>query len=174
MAVPVGKRGAPAFAVLRTGGGTSPGPVRPQRGGRRLNYRDLVPEASVRMPARQPDRTLTVDLTMEDGGRAWSINGTRFPDHEPLDLRQGERVRLEFVNRTMMFHPMHVHGHTFGLVGYGADQGIAGLRKDTVNVLPMQRLAVDFDADNPGQWLTHCHNAYHGEMGMMTVLSYVR
>ena len=174
VAVPVGKRGAPAFAVLRTGGGTSPGPVRPQRGGRRLNYRDLVPEASVRMPARQPDRTLTVDLTMEDGGRAWSINGTRFPDHEPLDLRQGERVRLEFVNRTMMFHPMHVHGHTFGLVGYGADQGIAGLRKDTVNVLPMQRLAVDFDADNPGQWLTHCHNAYHGEMGMMTVLSYVR
>ena len=109
---------------------------------------------------------------MEDGGRAWSINGTRFPDHEPLDLRQGERVRLEFVNRTMMFHPMHVHGHTFGLVGYGADQGIAGLRKDTVNVLPMQRLAVDFDADNPGQWVAHCHNIYHAETGMMTTLSY--
>jgi FtsP/CotA-like multicopper oxidase with cupredoxin domain len=174
VAVPVGKPGAPAFAVLRTGSGGSPEPARAQRGGRRLHYRDLVPEASVRMPARQPDRTLSIDLTMEDGGRAWSINGKRFPDHEPLDLRQGERVRLELVNKTMMFHPMHVHGHTFGLVGYGAAQGSPGLRKDTVNVLPMQRLTVDFDADNPGQWLTHCHNAYHGELGMMTVLSYVR
>lgn len=174
VAVPLGKPGEPAFAVLRAGSGETPKPARSQRGGRLLQYRDLVPEESVRMSKRQPDRTLTMDLTMEDGGRAWLINGKRFPDHEPLDLRPGERVRLEFINRTMMFHPMHVHGHTFGLVGYGAAPGVPGLRKDTVNVLPMQRLTADFDADNPGQWLTHCHNAYHGELGMMTVLSYVR
>lgn len=174
VAVPVGKPGPPAFAVLRTGSGEAPKPVRPQRGGRLLDYEDLVPEESVRMPDREPDRTLTMDLGMQDGGRAWVINGRRFPDHEPLDLQQGERVRLEFVNRTMMFHPMHVHGHTFGVVGNGVEQGAPGLRKDTVNVRPMQRLTVDFDADNPGQWLTHCHNGYHGELGMMTVLSYVR
>lgn len=174
VAIPVGKLGPPAFAVLRTSSGEAPRPARPPRGGRLLNYRDLVPDESVRMSARRPDRALTIDLTMEDGGRAWLINGKRFPDHEPLDLRRGERVRLEFVNRTMMFHPMHVHGHTFGLVGYGTTADDPGLRKDTVNVLPMQRMTVDFDADNPGQWLTHCHNAYHGEMGMMTVLSYVR
>lgn len=174
LAVPVGKPGTPAFAVLRTGSGQTPKPARPQRAGRLLQYRDLVPEESVRMPAREPDRTLTMDLRMEDGGRAWVINGRRFPDHEPLDLQQGERVRLEFVNRTMMFHPMHVHGHTFGVVGNGVEPGAPGLRKDTVNVLPMQRLTVDFDADNPGQWLTHCHNAYHAELGMATVLSYVR
>jgi FtsP/CotA-like multicopper oxidase with cupredoxin domain len=42
-----------------------------------------------------------------------------------------------------------------------------------VLVLPMQTVEVDFDADNPGQWLTHCHNLYHGESGMMTVTSYV-
>jgi len=174
VAVPVGKSGTPAFAVLRTSSGDTPRPARPPRGGRLLQYRDLVPEESVRMPARQPDRTLTIDLTMKDGGRAWLINGERFPDNELLDLRQGERVRLEFVNRTMMFHPMHVHGHTFALTGYGAAPGVPGVRKDTVNVLPMQRLTVDLDANNPGQWLTHCHNVYHGELGMMTVLSYVR
>lgn len=174
VAAPVGKPGTPAFAVLRTAAGETPEPSRLPRVGRLLEYADLAPERSVRMPDRQPDRTLTMDLRMEDGGRAWVINGRRFPDHDPLDLQQGERVRLEFVNRTMMFHPMHVHGHTFGLVGYGAEKNAPGLRKDTVNVLPMQRLTVDFDADNPGQWLTHCHNTYHAELGMMTVLSYVR
>lgn len=66
---------------------------------------------------------------------------------------------------TMMFHPMHVHGHTFGL-------RVTGARKDTVIVHPMQSIAVDLDADNPGQWVTHCHNIYHAEAGMMTTLSY--
>jgi FtsP/CotA-like multicopper oxidase with cupredoxin domain len=73
-------------------------------------------------------------------------------------------------NASMMFHPMHLHGHTFALVGAN---GRPGIRKDTVNVLPMGKLAVDLQADNPGQWALHCHNTYHAELGMMTVLSYV-
>ena len=64
----------------------------------------------------------------------------------------------------MMFHPMHLHGHTFEVEG--------GARKDTVIVRPMQQLAVDLDASNPGQWMTHCHSLYHAEAGMMTLLSY--
>lgn len=66
---------------------------------------------------------------------------------------------------TSMFHPMHVHGHTFAVAGGGA-------RKDTVIVTPRQTVAVDLDADNPGQWLTHCHNIYHAETGMMINLAY--
>ena len=50
--------------------------------------------------------------------------------------------------------------------------GRPGVRKDTVVVRPMQTVLVDLDATNPGQWMTHCHNAYHGEAGMMTTLSY--
>jgi FtsP/CotA-like multicopper oxidase with cupredoxin domain len=65
----------------------------------------------------------------------------------------------------MMFHPMHLHGHTFAVVDGGA-------RKDTVIVRPMQSLDVDLDADNPGQWAAHCHNIYPAESGMMTTLSY--
>jgi FtsP/CotA-like multicopper oxidase with cupredoxin domain len=72
-------------------------------------------------------------------------------------------------NQTMMFHPMHLHGHTFAV----ATSAGPGIRKDTVNVLPMQTLSVDLTADNPGQWMAHCHNAYHGALGMMTVVSYV-
>lgn len=63
-----------------------------------------------------------------------------------------------------MFHPMHLHGHTFGLDG--------GARKETVIVRPMESLEVDLDADNPGQWARHCHKILHAEAGMMTSLSY--
>jgi len=68
-----------------------------------------------------------------------------------------------------MFHPMHLHGHTFEVVN-GAG---SGPRKDTSLVLPNQTVEVDFDTDNPGQWLLHCHNLYHGEAGMMTSVSYL-
>jgi FtsP/CotA-like multicopper oxidase with cupredoxin domain len=61
-----------------------------------------------------------------------------------------------------------VHGHTFQV----RHAGVPGARKDTVMVMPGQTVTADLVADNPGQWLTHCHNLYHGEAGMMTVLSY--
>ena len=95
-------------------------------------------------------------------------------DHEDplqgsLPINPGQRVRLRFRNDTSMFHPMHLHGHTFQVRG----QDGPGARKDTAIVLPNETLEVEFDADNPGQWLTHCHNIYHGEAGMMSVVSYV-
>jgi FtsP/CotA-like multicopper oxidase with cupredoxin domain len=81
-------------------------------------------------------------------------------------VRQGERLRLRIANDTMMFHPIHLHGHTFQVVGAGS------ARKDTVNVLPMSTTEIDVQADNPGQWMLHCHNTYHFETGMATTLSY--
>jgi multicopper oxidase len=159
------------LALLRTGVGTPPpADVRPaQLTGRLLGYPDLVPTDSDALPARRPDRTLAVALGGHPSAYQWFLNGRSFDRHQPLPVRQGERVRLRMTNNTMMFHPMHVHGHTFAVqapVGRGA-------RKDTVNVLPMQTVEVDLQADNPGQWAVHCHNTYHLETGMMTVLSYV-
>jgi FtsP/CotA-like multicopper oxidase with cupredoxin domain len=73
---------------------------------------------------------------------------------------------LIFANTTTMYHPMHIHGHTFQL-------GPAGPRKDTVIVRPGQQVACDFDAANPGQWMTHCHNLYHAPQGgVMAMFSY--
>ncbi|HMH94362.1 MAG TPA: multicopper oxidase domain-containing protein [Streptosporangiaceae bacterium] len=65
-----------------------------------------------------------------------------------------------------MWHPMHLHGHSFVL------RDGAGPRKDTVIVLPRQSVTVQFDAANPGRWMTHCHNAYHAEAGMMAAVGY--
>ena len=172
-AVPVGKQGTPGLAVLRTGAGTAGDlgtPPPDLRTGRLLSYTDLVAGSDVRLPARRPDRELEVRLSMADGGRRWLINEKSFEDFEPLEVSPDERVRLRLVNRSMMFHPMHLHGHTFALARSSGD----GPRKDTVNVLPMATQPIDVQADNPGQWLLHCHNVYHGELGMMTVLSYVR
>ncbi|MFI7679453.1 multicopper oxidase family protein [Actinophytocola sp. NPDC049390] len=121
-------------------------------------------------PVRLPDRTPDVmhRLVLEGPGEKydWTINGKAYNPEDGLPVRQGQRVRLRFENKSQMFHPMHLHGHTFQVAGR------RGARKDTVLVLPGTAVDVDFDADNPGQWLTHCHNVYHGEAGMMTVVSY--
>ena len=161
-----GKQGR-GLAVVRTAAGHPPSadaPV-PELSGQTLLGTDLSVGDSVRFDRRSTDRRHDLVLGGSMGPYRWTLNGNTFPDTEPLPVVQGERIRLRFVNQTMMFHPMHVHGHTFALTHRGT-------RKDTVIVRPMQAVEVDIDADNPGQWATHCHNIYHAETGMMTSLSY--
>jgi FtsP/CotA-like multicopper oxidase with cupredoxin domain len=166
VAVAEGKTGQ-ALAVVRTGTGRAPAAtVQPAELDRRVTIPGTLHAAdAVRLAARAPDRTHRLELGGTMMPYRWTINGATFDQAEPLLVRQGERVRLELVNRTTMFHPMHVHGHTFAVSG-------SGTRKDTVVVLPKQTVAVDLDAVNPGQWMTHCHNIYHAETGMMVNLAY--
>jgi len=161
-----GKKGQ-GMAVVRTGAGRTPAAdVQPAELDRRIVMStDMTATPDVRLPDRQVDRSHDLVLSGSMAPYRWTINGKTHLDAEPLPVTQGERVRLRFNNMSMMFHPMHVHGHTFGLVSGGA-------RKDTVIVRPMQTVEVDLDADNPGQWAAHCHNIYHAEGGMMTTLSY--
>jgi FtsP/CotA-like multicopper oxidase with cupredoxin domain len=166
-----GKTGQ-GFALIRTGGGSAPpADVRPaELSAAPLTADKLTATDSARLAGKTPDRTLEVQLGADSNKYIWTINGRPMDQHVPLAVTQGQRVRLRFVNQTMMFHPMHLHGHTFQVaLPHGA-----GPRKDTSIVAPMQTLQADIDTDNPGQWMMHCHNAYHGEAGMMTVLSYTR
>ncbi len=165
-------KNATALALVRTGAGEPPPPaVRPaELNGALASYGVLRAAPSARLPARKPDVTYRLRLT---GGMArydWGINGQAFDMSRPGALQflmaEGQRVRVIFANTTTMYHPMHIHGHTFQL-------GPAGPRKDTVIVRPGQQVACDFDAANPGQWMTHCHNLYHAPQGgMMAMLSY--
>ncbi|GGX72621.1 multicopper oxidase family protein [Streptomyces hiroshimensis] len=161
-----GKKEA-ALALLRTGGGEAPGAsARPgELDGRLLTADRLKADKAVRLRDRAPDRTITLRLTGSMAKYDWAINGEKYAPSRRLPVAAGERVRLSFVNATTMWHPMHLHGHTFALPG-------GGPRKDTAIVLPGKRLDVDFDADNPGLWMLHCHNVYHSESGMMTLLGY--
>ncbi len=166
VAVAEGKSGQ-GLALVRTGaGGVPDAAVRPAELGRRvLLTGGLSAATDVTLERRQPDRVHRLVLGGSMMPYRWTVNGVTFDKLDPLLMGQGERVRLEFVNETTMFHPMHVHGHTFAVAGTGA-------RKDTVIVVPKQTVAVEFDADNPGQWMTHCHNIYHAESGMMANLAY--
>ncbi|MEU0681319.1 MULTISPECIES: multicopper oxidase family protein [Streptomyces] len=164
-------KNATGLAVVRTGAGSAPkATVRPKElNGTILTASQLRAADDVRLGSKKVDRVHRIELT---GGMAkydWAINGKRFDMNNPvgnlLTIEHGQRIRLDFVNTTEMWHPMHLHGHTYQL-------GSSGPRKDTAIVLPKKKLSVIFDADNPGQWMLHCHNAYHGEVGMMALVAY--
>jgi multicopper oxidase len=168
VAVAEGKTGA-ARALIRTASGNAPGAdFRPRElDGVLVRAESLHAADDVLLSDRPADRELTVRLTGGMSGYDWAIDDRPFDHDSPLLVRQGERVRLIFVNTTEMWHPMHLHGHSFAV-------GRTGPRKDTVAVLPQHSVVTEFDADNPGQWMVHCHNAYHLEAGMMRNLAYTR
>jgi FtsP/CotA-like multicopper oxidase with cupredoxin domain len=164
-------KSALARAVLSTGSGTAPDPgFQPSELSGRVGTVDVFTATpAVDLGSAKPDTSLSADLS---GGMAkydWKINGRAYPDTQPLTIRQGQRGALTFNNTTTMWHPMHLHGHTFQVT---KPDGSPGPRKDTAIVLPMQKVAVNLLADNPGVWMLHCHNTYHQEAGMMTSLNY--
>jgi len=122
---------------------------------------------------RPADRTHVLDLTGSMTGYNWGLNGVAYGNHKPLELRQGERIEIAFRNKTMMAHPMHMHGLPFQVVEIDGER-FAGAMRDTV-LVPANggRVTVAFDAVNPGTWVMHCHNLYHMAAGMMTTLTYV-
>jgi FtsP/CotA-like multicopper oxidase with cupredoxin domain len=159
-----GKTGS-ARAILRSTGSTATAPAadaRPRELDRRLlDERALVPTASARLASGTAARTVDVALTGQMMSYDWGIGGKRYPATTAIALGRDERVRLRIINNTMMWHPIHLHGHTMALAS-------TGVRRDTVRVRPMETVEVDVVADNPGQWMIHCHNAYHLAVGMAT------
>jgi FtsP/CotA-like multicopper oxidase with cupredoxin domain len=120
---------------------------------------------------RPVDSILAVALTGGMAPYVWSINDEIWPHVERPVVREGQRVIIEMQNRTMMAHPMHLHGHHFQVVALNGS-ALAGAVRDTVHVPAMGSVRIAFDADNPGRWPLHCHNLYHRAAGMMTELLY--
>lgn len=143
------------------GSGLTPQPAEP--GNRLLVYADLKamrPYADY----RAPDRTIEFRLTGNMERYFWSIDGKKYSEAEPVRLTYGERVRIRFVNDTMMTHPMHLHGMWMQL-----DKGNGRFNplKHVVSVAPGSTLEVDVPADALGEWAFHCHLIYHMAAGMM-------
>jgi CopA family copper-resistance protein len=133
-----------------------------------LVYRDLV--ALRRNPdTRAPSRALQIHLTGNMERYMWSFDGVKMSDAKgPIPFRKDERVRITLVNDTMMGHPIHLHGHFFGLVtGHGAHAPL----KHTVMVQPGGTVTFDLTANVVGDWAFHCHLLYHMHAGMMRVVS---
>lgn len=169
-AAPVEGGGRPAQATLRyldVRNSNQPPTAFPEglQGGRVLELSDLRALEPVGFAgAAQPDREIDAVLSGGMMRSAWTINGEVFPEAEPWLIHEGERVRVNMVNHSMILHPMHLHGHFFQA---------GGAVKDTV-IVPahMGRVSFDFLADNPGRWLFHCHQIYHLESGMAREIRY--
>lgn len=133
-----------------------------------LVYKDLM--ALDRNPdVRAPSRSIDIHLTGNMERFMWSFDGEKMSDvHEPIPFIEGERVRVNLINDTMMGHPIHIHGHFFELV---TGHGDHAPRKHTVIVQPGGKVTWDFTADAVGDWAFHCHLLYHMEAGMMRIVS---
>ena len=133
-----------------------------------LTYHDLI--ALDKNPdVRAPDRSLDIHLTGNMERFMWSFDGMKMSDHhEPIPFLEGERVRINLINDSMMSHPIHLHGHFFELV---TGKGDHSPRKHTVLVQPGGTASFDFTADAVGDWAFHCHMLYHMHAGMMRVVS---
>lgn len=131
-------------------------------GRRVLTYSDL--RSSFEDPdGRDPGRTIELHLTGHMEKFAWSFNGVKFSDAEPLRLKYGERIRIVLVNDTMMTHPIHLHGMWSDLED---ENGQFMVRKHTIDMPPGSRRSYRVTADALGRWAYHCHLLYHMEMGM--------
>lgn len=109
---------------------------------------------------------------MERHGLAWTMNYTARHEHslmhEPfLHLKRGEHVVLRMINDTDFVHPMHLHGHFFRVIAVDGQRIAQPAWRDTVIMAPRQSVDVAFVADNPGQWMYHCHILDHAAGGMM-------
>lgn len=126
-------------------------------GRRVLTYGDIKNLYPTSDP-REPSREIELHLTGNMGRYMWSMNGIKFADSDPLQLKYGERVRITLVNDTMMSHPMHLHG-MWSELETGDPKYIP--RKHTVIVQPGSKISYLVSADAIGRWAYHCHLVYH-------------
>ena len=131
-------------------------------GRRVLTYADLK-SVFADPDGREPGRTIELHLTGHMERFAWSFNGVKFSDAEPLRLNYGERLRIVLVNDTMMTHPIHLHGMWSDIED---DQGNFHVRKHTVDMPPGTKRSYRVTADALGRWAYHCHLLFHMEAGM--------
>lgn len=124
----------------------------------------------------QYDVEYTMDLgtAMSKEGMIYTINDQIYPQTEPLNVKEGDLVKVTLKNTSKADdHPMHLHGHFFQVLSKNG-KPIEGspLMKDTLNLKPGEEYVVAFKADNPGDWMFHCHDLHHAAAGMVTEVKY--
>ncbi|SIS48058.1 multicopper oxidase family protein [Salimicrobium flavidum] len=113
------------------------------------------------------DMDLSMGMNMGEG-MTWQINEKSFPDTPPIEVEEGDIVKVDITNEGRFNHPMHLHGHRFQV--QSEDGG--AVVKDLINVKPGESYTIYFEADNRGEWLFHCHDNNHADRGMVTIVDY--
>lgn len=166
-----GKRYSTAFLPLAADAATAPelaidgqDPARPWP-----PYEQLRALESTAFDAGKPVRELRLTLDGDMGRYVWFINNKPLSESDSILIKEGEIVRFIMINRTMMHHPMHLHGHFFRVTNRHGDYSPL---KHTVDVAPMSTTVIEFDANEFGEWFFHCHLLYHLESGMARTVHY--
>ncbi|MDY6524943.1 copper resistance system multicopper oxidase [Acinetobacter faecalis] len=136
-------------------------------GNKALKYSDLQ-SLDPQKDTRAAEREIEIRLGGNMERYIWTINGKKFNEADPLVVKYGERIRLKFVNDSMMAHPMHLHG-MFMQLENGQDPSNMP-NKHTVIVPPGKTITTLLTADELGEWAIHCHLLYHMSAGMMNKL----
>ncbi|MCG3710960.1 copper resistance system multicopper oxidase [Aliarcobacter butzleri] len=126
-------------------------------GRRVLTYADLK-SLTPTTNDKYPDREIILRLTGNMERYMWSINGITYKNAKPLEFKYGERLRITYINDTMMNHPMHLHGMWSDLET-GDDNYLP--RKHTIVVQPGSKISFRVNVDAKGSWAYHCHLLYH-------------
>lgn len=121
---------------------------------------------------------MTSGMSMAMDYNFWTINGKAFPATEKIKVQKGDRVRIRLINISNAAHPMHLHGTDFRIIAEDSHPLSEPKIINTINVDPGKTFDIDFIADNPGQWVFHCHELHHTENdgiepgGLMTVVEF--
>lgn len=133
------------------------------------NYDYLKATEKTDFAKGQPVKEVLLNLTGNMWRYIWSMNGVPLSEADKIEIEKGEVVQITLNNLTMMHHPMHLHGHFFRVINKNGEYSPL---KHTVNVPPMQKVTIAFDANESGDWFFHCHVLYHMLGGMARIYSY--
>jgi len=132
-------------------------------------YDRLRAKAPTAFAKGKPVREIRLTLDGDMERYVWLLNNKPLSASDSIRIREGEVARFIMINRTMMHHPMHLHGHFFRVIN---GQGDYAPLKHTVDVAPMSTTVIEFDANEVGDWFFHCHLLYHMKSGMARMVHY--
>ncbi|WP_080837492.1 multicopper oxidase family protein [Cohnella massiliensis] len=131
------------------------------------------------MPSKSPNNQAGSTVMGMDYNY-WTINGKSFPDTQPIEVKEGELIRIRLANISNGTHPMHLHGHDFRVIAKDGHPLTSPQIMNTVTVNPGETFDIDFIADSPGEWVFHCHELHHTTNasvepgGLMALVKYVK
>lgn len=121
------------------------------------------------------DEIYNIDLgiKLKDGSLKYTLNGKTFEELPPIKLKKDHLVQITYTNKSNVDHPMHLHGHFFQVIAKNGE-GVTGatMSKDTLLIRPNESYTIAFKADNPGNWVQHCHELHHAAGGMLQKIAY--
>ncbi|HQS04070.1 MAG: copper oxidase [Chitinophagaceae bacterium BSSC1] len=134
-----------------------------------LNYTMLKSPVKTSLPKDAPVKELKFNLTGNMNRYVWSLDNKVVSESDKILIKKGENIRIILYNNSMMRHPMHLHGHDFRLLN---GQGEYAPMKNIIDIMPMEKDTLEFNANVYGDWFFHCHILYHMMSGMGRVFTY--